>query len=363
MAGMKFKAKNKSSRRSLSFRNKLTLLPFKTYVLPSPGARPPPPLGTPPRSPSAPRPAPPWLAPHPARWPSPPVWTTRRGCCGSVMPIGVRLGVGARTGPGLPSGKAALGAHGLGGLTWVWMGLVWARYLGPSLPSTAAAAVPGEAPRARPEPVPHAGSMPGALAWLARAAAAAPCASRAAPRGRGGRSCNLGGGGGLPGPQRVRGRRFGVAEGCLGLLGWRPDRYRAPRGFPPRIPGKRGSGSGTGGGGGHPAGGSHQCPTSLLSWQACVAAGVAVPLPPSASVACRGQCRAVRGGGGGGGWLLRWLRAVRGWWPSTGTGAGGWRATWPTRCATGPSLGWGSGLWALWGRCVLPGGAAQGGPP
>ena len=41
---------------------------------------------------------------------------------------------------------------------------------------------------------------------------------------------------------------------------------RAPRGCPPPIPGRRGSGSGTSGGGGRPAGGSHRSPITLLSW-------------------------------------------------------------------------------------------------
>ena len=53
------------------------------------------------------------------------------------MPIGVRLRVRARMGLGLPSEKAALGGYGWGGLKWVWLGLVWAPYLTPSLPSAA----------------------------------------------------------------------------------------------------------------------------------------------------------------------------------------------------------------------------------
>ena len=72
---------------------------------------------------------------------------------------------------------------------------------------------------------------------------------------------------------------------------------------PPSTPGRRGSGSGTGGGCGRPAGGSHRSLPSLLSWWACVVAGAPFPLPPGASVLCRGQCRAVLcGGEGGRGW-------------------------------------------------------------
>ena len=78
---------------------------------------------------------------------------------------------------------------------------------------------------------------------------------------------------------------------------------RAPRGSPPHIPGRQGSGSGTSSGGGRSAWGSHRGPTSLLSWYACVVAGVPFPLPPGVSVLCRGQCCAVlRRGKGGRGW-------------------------------------------------------------
>ena len=85
--------------------------------------------------------------------PPPPRITRRASCClrscGSVTPGGVRSGAGGRTGRGRPVGKAAFGGYGLRGLVWVWLGLVWARYFAPSLPSAAAAAAPGEAPRAR----------------------------------------------------------------------------------------------------------------------------------------------------------------------------------------------------------------------
>ena len=145
------------------------------------------PLGLP-LSPSAPRPAFPWPAPWPTRSRSRPSWTTRRasrccGSCGSVTPGGVRLGARGRTGRGLPSEKVALGAYGFGGLVWVLLGLVCARYLAPSLFSDAGAAVAGGALGARVGPVPRAGGVPGAAARPAGAAVAAPCASAPPPGG------------------------------------------------------------------------------------------------------------------------------------------------------------------------------------
>ena len=86
---------------------------------------------------------------------------------------------------------AALGGCGSGGLVWVWLGSVWARYLTPSLPSAAAAAAPGEVLGARAEPAPRARWVPGALAWsagavvrLVGAAVSAPCVP-GAPSGSG----------------------------------------------------------------------------------------------------------------------------------------------------------------------------------
>ena len=75
-------------------------------------------------------------------------------------------------------------------------------------------------------------------------------------------------------------------------------------------------------------------------------------------------CGALRGGGGEavGGRLWRQPRTGRGRRPSIGIGRGGRGATRPTRRATAPSLGRGSGPWAPEGRRVVPGGAALGGP-
>ena len=69
------------------------------------------------------------------------------------MPGSVRLGTGGQTSRGLPLGKAALGGDVLEGLVWVWLGLLWARSLAPSLPSAAAVVIPGKALGARLGPV------------------------------------------------------------------------------------------------------------------------------------------------------------------------------------------------------------------
>ena len=76
---------------------------------------------------------------------------------------------------------------------------------------------------------------------------------------------------------------------------------------------------------------------------------------PGASVSCRGQCCAVLRGGEGG-WTGGGVSPCTGGgrWPSIGIWRGGGGATRPTRRATGPSLGRGSGPWAPGGR-VVPG--------
>ena len=76
-------------------------------------------------------------------------------------------------------------------------------------------------------------------------------------------------------------------------------------------------------------------------------------------------CSALReeGGRGFGGQQWRQPRTAGGRRPSIGIGRGGGGATRPTRRATAPSLGRGSGPWAPGGGRVVPGGAALGGPP
>ena len=232
----------------------------------------------------------PWLARSSACAPFPPSWITRRvsRClcsCGSVTPGGERLGAGGRTCRVRPGGKGLEG-NGLGGLVWVWVGLAWARYFAPSLPTAAAAAAAGEAPVARAGSFPRLRGVLGAVAWpaeaVARLAGAAvatprapsplpfcgcgsprrcarflrrgypPCRRRArgrvrgpgvarwgcglrSPRvwgplpGRGGRACCLGGGGGHLGQLRLLGRPPGVGRGRPGLPSRQPDQHRRPR--------------------------------------------------------------------------------------------------------------------------------------
>ena len=104
-----------------------------------------------------------------------------------MTPGGVHSGAGGRTGRGRPVGKVALGGYGLGGLVWVWLGLVWARYFAHSLSSAAAAAAPADAPWAHAGATPRAGGVPGAAVGaalrLAGAAVSAPCAPEAPSRG------------------------------------------------------------------------------------------------------------------------------------------------------------------------------------
>ena len=86
-------------------------------------------------------------------------------------------------GPQPPLGEGGLGRVRLGGLVWVLLSLVCARYLAPSPPSAAAAAAPGKALRARVGTVPRASSVPGSGSRPAGSAAATPCASGCPPWG------------------------------------------------------------------------------------------------------------------------------------------------------------------------------------
>ena len=100
-----------------------------------------------------------------------------------MTPCGERSDAGGRTCRIRPVGKAALGGNVLGGLLWVGLGLVWARYFAPSLPLAAAAAAAGESPGARAGSLSRARGVPGAAAWpagavarLTGAAVSTPCA-------------------------------------------------------------------------------------------------------------------------------------------------------------------------------------------
>ena len=208
-----------------------------------------------------------------------------------MMPGGVRVGAGGRTGCSPPSGKAALGGYGLGGLVWVWLGLVWARYLAPSLPSAAAAAAPGEALGARAGPVPRAGGVRGGCGVAGRGRGTA-CRGRGISslctrdllRGRGGRGRGLSGGGGLLGWHGLLGWRLGVGQGRPGLPGRCPDRHSGLR-QPPLLALREGLprvSRGDGGAGAGPAsvavvpleaaiGVQHHCYPGRHAWrQACL---------------------------------------------------------------------------------------------
>ena len=81
-----------------------------------------------------------------------------------------------------PRRGEGLGGNGLGGLVWVWVGLVWARYFAPSLPTAPAAAAPGEAPGAHAGSVPRVCGVPEAAAWPAEAVARLAGAAVSTPR-------------------------------------------------------------------------------------------------------------------------------------------------------------------------------------
>ena len=98
-----------------------------------------------------------------------------------MTPGGERSGAGGRTCRVRPGGKG-LGGNGLGGLVWVWVGLAWARYLAPSLPTAAAAAAAGEAPVACAGSFSRFCDVLGAAAWPAEAVARLAGAAVATPR-------------------------------------------------------------------------------------------------------------------------------------------------------------------------------------
>ena len=78
--------------------------------------------------------------------------------------------------------KSNLKPQTFGGLVWVWVGLAWARYFAPSLPTAAAAAAASEAPVARAGSVPRFRGVLGAAAWPAQAVARLAGAAVATPR-------------------------------------------------------------------------------------------------------------------------------------------------------------------------------------
>ena len=275
-----------------------------------------------PLSPPVPRTALPWLARSSACAPSP-SWITRRASrclcsCGSVTPGGERSGAGGRTCRARPRGKG-LGGNGLGGLVWVWVGLAWARYFALSLPTAALRRPPARRPWPVRGPSPAFAACWGSRRGRPRWPRGSPglrsqplaCPPRSPLRLRQPAAMRPVPAPGLPPVSAAcRGPRSGPGRGSLGLRSPLPARLgpppgarqqglllgrreqsrtlaqapgpaaaarpapppppasapRAPRGSPPSIPGRRGSGSGTGGGRGRPAGGSHLSLPSLLSW-------------------------------------------------------------------------------------------------
>ena len=99
-----------------------------------------------------------------------------------MTPGGKRSGAGGADVPRPPRGEGLGGERLLGGLVWVLVGLAWARYFAPSLPTAAAAAAAGEAPVARAGSVPRFRAVLGAAAWPAEAVAWLAGVSVATPR-------------------------------------------------------------------------------------------------------------------------------------------------------------------------------------
>ena len=236
----------------------------------------------------------------------------------------VHSGAGGRMGRGRPVGKATLGGYGLGGLVWVCLGLVWARYFAPSLPSAAAAAAPGEAPGASAGATPCAGGVPGAAvgaaARLAWAAVSAPCAPG-----------TLSGGGAAGLSARSPGRQLGVGGACPRLPSWRPDRHRCLR-QPPLLalregllahPGETGERERVQRCWGSSRWGetSESDITVILVGMRCGRRALSTTSRCICVVPWAVLCSASQRGGGG---RWRWPRAGGGRWPSIGTGAGGW---------------------------------------
>ena len=248
----------------------------------------------------------------------------------------------------------------------------------PSPLHSAAAAALGNAPGSCAGATPRVGGVPGAAvgaaAWLAGAAVSAPRASRAPSRGGaaglavGAAVTSAGSGSRVDSPvstEAARGCPAGSPTGTVASASLRSS--RCARVSPPAHSGETGERErdrrwwrssrwgkpsesaitvilvGMRGG---------RCALPTTSWWISVVPW-AVP------------CSALRGGGGEGVGGRLWRQPRTGWGrrPSIGIGRGGGGATRPTRRATAPSLGRGSGPWAPGGRRVVPGGAALGGPP
>ena len=334
--------------------------------------------------------------------------------------------------PRPPRGEGGLGGERLGGLVWVWLGFIWARYFAPPLPLAAAAAAPGEAHGARAGSVPRARGVPGAAAWpavavarLAGAAVSTPCAlsppspaaavapgeapgacAGATPRADGAPGATVGAAARLAGAAVSAPCAPGAPSrgGAAGLAAWAAGSVSSA-GAGPRVDGSVSAEAARGCPAGGPTGTAASA--SLRSsrsarvspaypretgerepdrrwWRSSRCGGPSesditvvlvgmrggrCALPATSRCICvvpwAVLCSAPRGGGGEGmgGWRWRQPRAGGGRWPSIGTAWAGGGATRPSRRATRPSLGQGSGPWAPGGRRVVPGGAALVGSP
>ena len=243
------------------------------------------------------------------------------------------------------------------------------------LPSAAAAAL-GDAPGSCTGATPRVGGVPGAAvgaaAWLAGAAVSAPRVSGAPSRGgaaglavwAAGEVALASSGSWVDGPVSAEAARGCPAGGPTGTAASASHRSSRSAGVSPAPSGEtrererdrrwwRSSRWG------EPS--ESDIPVILVGMR-----GGRCPLPTTSRcisvVPWAVLCSALRGGGGEGlgGRLWRQPRTGEGWWPSIGIEGGGGGATRPTRRATAPSLGRGSGPWAPGGRRVVPGGAALG---
>ena len=210
-----------------------------------------------------------------------------------------------------------------------------------------------------PSATPRVGGVPGAA--VAGAAVSALRASGAPSRGGAaglavlvaGVVTSAGSGSWVDGPvsaEAARGCPAGGPAGTAASASLRSSRLRG--GLPRPFRGDGGAGAGPAVVAVVPLGGAikvrHHCyPGRHAWWQ--VRPSHYLPVHQCHAVGSAVQCSAGWNGGGGGGRLWRQPRTDGGRWPSIGIGRGGGGATQPTRRATAPSLGQGSGPWAPWG--------------
>ena len=127
-----------------------------------------------------------------------------------------------------------MGGNGLGGLVWVWVRLVWARYFALSLPTAAAAAAAGEASVARAGFFPRLRGVLGVAAWLAEAVARPAGAAVATPRAPSSfSSAAVAAAGGAP---AARAGSVPRVRGVLGVAAWPAKAVSRPAGVAAAAP-------------------------------------------------------------------------------------------------------------------------------